>query len=102
MDIKTQPWYNANLSAAELYEAAEQWYADNMDMSTMTVQEGADMIDAYAKIRVMIRQESDKVKVFDAAWNVKEAELRSVHDVVIQAFFQDKQTAQDNDYTLPQ
>lgn len=101
MDIETQPWYSAELSATELYEVAEEWYANNKDVDTMTQEEKDDIVDGHVKLQIMARQEKNKIAGFDSAWSTKETELRATHDTAIQAFFQTKQDAENDDYALP-
>jgi len=102
VDITSLSFYDATLSPEELYKAAEEYYAAKIDPLNSTVEENNEMLEVYAKIKIMIAQKQAKIKAFEEAWSAKEQEIRAAHDAELQAFYKEKQAAQDNDYALPQ
>lgn len=102
-DVTQQPWYLPNGSYNENMEAFKEYLLGlGLKYSELTDVQKAAVQDFKEDLQIMEYARVKKVLAFQEAWSVKEAELRAQHDAAIQQFFVDKQTAEDNDYALPQ
>ena len=91
------------MTAQEDFQAFLNAQADPAyDFAAMTPEEQQAEMTLYTKLKIAVAQEAEIKKAFNAAKEAAFAALRAEQDIAIQALGQVWQTAEDNNYTVPQ